>query len=232
MTAVDVAQVLYLLLAALGLSLAVSWAGLPVLGGGAFLAAGAYGTALLGPGGAGWPLGLAVGTAVLVGALVGYLVAVGAARLEGAPLALATWALAWLVQRLLLAYPDMFGGVDGLTRPAPAHLVTHTFGLDLELTPVVHVGIAGVLCVAVVGTLLRVARGPGGLDLAALREGPELARTLGIPVAGRRRSVLALTGGIIALAGAGNAILLGLVEPSDVSPLVSLQLLVAVLLGG
>ncbi|MDX6219007.1 MAG: hypothetical protein QOJ48_688, partial [Frankiales bacterium] len=47
MSAVDFAQALYLLLAALGLSLAVSWAGLPVLGGGAFLAVGAYGTALL-----------------------------------------------------------------------------------------------------------------------------------------------------------------------------------------
>ena len=232
MTAVDVAQALYLLLAALGLSLAVSWAGLPVLGGGAFLAAGAYGTALLGPGGEDWPLGVAVLCSVGLGAAVGYVVAVGASRLDGPPLALATWALAWLVQRLLLAYPDKFGGVDGLTRPAPAHLVTRTFGLDLELTPAVHVGIGLALCLLVIGSLLRVARGPGGLDLAALREGPELARTLGVPVSRRRRTVLAVVGAVIALAGAGNALLLGLVEPADVSPLVSLQLFVAVLLGG
>ena len=90
MTAVDVAQALYLLLAALGLSLAVSWAGLPVLGGGAFLAAGAYGTALLGPGGEDWPLGVAVLCSVGLGAVVGYVVAVGASRLDGPPLALAT----------------------------------------------------------------------------------------------------------------------------------------------
>jgi branched-chain amino acid transport system permease protein len=232
MSAVDVAQALYLLLAALGLSLAVSWAGLPVLGGGAFLAVGAYGTDLLGPGGAGWPLGLAVLSSVVLGAVVGFVVAVGASRLDGPPLALATWALAWLVQRLLLAYPGTFGGVDGLTRPAPAHLVTRTFGLDLVLTPAAHVGMALVLCLLVVGVLLRTARGPGGLDLAALREGPEIARMLGIPVARRRRSVLAVTGAVIALAGAGKALLLGLVVPSDVSPLVSLQLFVAVLLGG
>ena len=232
MSAVDVAQALYLLLAALGLSLAVSWAGLPVLGGGAFLAVGAYGTALLGPGGDGWPLGLAVLASVLLGAGVGYVVAVGASRLDGPPLALATWALAWLVQRLVLGYPDTFGGVDGLTRPAPAHLVTHTFGLDLVLTPAAHVVIALGLCLLVIACLLRAARGPAGLDLAALREGPDIARTLGIPVARRRRAVLGLTGAVIALAGAGNAVLLGLVEPSDVSPLVSLQLFVAVLLGG
>ncbi|MDX6216169.1 MAG: branched-chain amino acid transport system permease protein, partial [Frankiales bacterium] len=211
MSAVDVAQVLYLLLAALGLSLAVSWAGLPVLGGGAFLAVGAYGTALLGPGGEHWPLGLAVLASVGLGAAVGFVVAVGASRLDGPPLALATWALAWLVQRLLLAYPGTFGGADGLTRPAPAHLVTRTFGLDVELSPAAHVGIALACCGLVVLALVRAARGPGGLDLAALREGPEIAATLGVPVARRRRAVLALVGGVIAFAGAGNALLLGLV---------------------
>ena len=232
MSAVDVAQALHLLLAALGLSLAVSWADLPVLGGGAFLAVGGYGTALLGPGGAGWPLGLAVLASVVLGGAVGYLVAVGASRLDGPPLALATWALAWLAQRLLLAYPGAFGGADGLDRAAPAHLVTQTFGLDLVLTPAVHVALGAAACALVLAVLVRLDRGPGGLDLAALREGPEVAAMLGVPVARRRRTVLAVAGALVALAGAGDLVLLGLVEPSDVSPLVSLQLFVAVLVGG
>ncbi|MGZ6827894.1 MAG: ABC transporter permease subunit, partial [Mycobacteriales bacterium] len=91
MTAVDVAQALWLLVAALGLSLSVSWAGLPVLGQGAFVAVGAFGTALLGPGGEGWPLGLAVLTSVLLAGVLGRVVALGASRLRGAELALATW---------------------------------------------------------------------------------------------------------------------------------------------
>lgn len=232
MTAVDVAQALWLLVAALGLSLSVSWAGLPVLGQGAFLAVGAFGTALLGPGGEGWPLGLAVLTSVLLAGVLGRAVALGASRLRGAELALATWALAWLVQRALLAYPDLTGGTDGLTRPAPAHLVTRTLGLDLVLTPVVHVVLAGLLCAALLAGLARLGRGPAGLDLAALREGPELAASLGVPVAARRRTVLTATAALGALSGAGSTVLLGLVAPSDVSPLVSLQLFVAVLLGG
>lgn len=232
MSAVDTAQALWLLVAALGLSLSVSWAGLPVLGQGAFVAVGAYGTALLGPGGAGWPLGIACGTSVLVAAVLGRAVALGASRLEGANLALATWALAWLVQRALLAYPDQLGGADGLTRPAPAHLVSQTLGLDLVLTPLVHVVLAGLLCALLLAGLARLGRGPAGLDLAALREGPALAASLGVPVAARRRTVLTVTAVLGAVSGAGSTVLLGLVAPSDVSPLVSLQLFVAVLLGG
>jgi ABC-type branched-subunit amino acid transport system ATPase component/ABC-type branched-subunit amino acid transport system permease subunit len=231
-SALDVAQALWLLVAAIGLAVSVSYAGLPVLGAGAFVAVGGYGTALLGPGGEGWPLGVAVVVSVVLAAATGWLVALGAARLEGPYLALATWALAWLVQRYLLAYPDETGGVDGLTTPAPAHLVSPTLGLDLSLTPAVHVGVSLVVCLLLLGALVRVERGPGGLDLAALREGPELASSLGVPVAARRRAVLAVTAALCALSGAGSTVLLGLVSPSDVSPLVSLELFVAVLLGG
>ncbi len=232
MSAVDVATALWLLVSALGLALSVSWAGLPVLGQGAFMAVGAYGTALLGPGGAGLPLLVAVGVAVLAAAVAGWAVALGASRLEGAYLALATWALAWLVQRTLLAYPGTFGGVDGLTRPAPAHLVNPALGLDLVLTPAEHVVVAGLVCLVLLALTVRMSTGPAGLDLAALREGPELAASLGVPVARRRRVVLSITAALGALSGAGSVVLLGLVAPSDISPLVSLQLFVAVLLGG
>jgi branched-chain amino acid transport system permease protein len=232
MSLLEVAQALWLLVAALGLSLSVSYAGLPVLGQGAFVAVGAFGTALLGPGGEGWPLGIALLASVLLAAVLGYVVAVGASRLEGASLALATWGLAWLVQRALLAYPDLSGGRDGLTRSAPAHLVSQTLGLDLVLTPTVHLVLAAVLCVGIVAVLLRLERGPAGLDLAALRESPVVAASLGIPVAQRRRTILSVTAALGALSGAGSTVLLGLVAPSDVSPLLSLELFVAVLLGG
>jgi branched-chain amino acid transport system permease protein len=231
-SAVELAQALWLLLAALGLALSVSYAGLPILGQGAFVAVGGFGTALLGPGGAGLPLGIACGLAVVAAGVLGHLVALGAARLEGAYLALATWALAWLVHRSLLAFPDVSGGAQGLVRPAPARLVSPALGLELVLTPTVHVVLAGLLCALVVATLVRLDRGPGGLDLAALREGPALAASLGVPVAARRRAVLTATAALGGLSGAGTAVLLGLVAPADVSPLLSLQLFVAVLLGG
>ncbi len=221
---------LYLLLAALGLALSVGYAGLPMLGQGAFVAVGAFGTALLDR--AGLPLGVAVLAAVAVGGVTGYVVAYGAARLEGALLALATWALAWLGYAVLVGFPGVSGGSQGLVRPAPTRLVSPSLGVELTLTPLVHIVAAGVLCVLVMAALARVERGPGGLDLAALREGPLVADALGVPVARRRRVVLATTAALGALAGAGTGVLQGVVAPADYSPLLSLELLVAVLLVG
>jgi branched-chain amino acid transport system permease protein len=232
MTTVELAQALWLLVAALGLSLSVQYAGLPVLGQGAFVAVGGIGTALLGPGGAGWPVGVAVLTSVVVAGVLGQLVALAARRLEGAYLALATWALAWLVYRTMLAFPSTFGGAQGLVRRAPTHLVSPALGVEVTLTPAVHVALAAVTCVVVILAGVRLERGPAGLDLAALREGPELAASLGVPVAARRRAVLTATAALGALSGAGTVVLLGLVAPADVSPLLSLQLFVAVLVGG
>ena len=232
MSLIELAQALWLLVAALGLALSVSYAGLPVLGQGAFFAVGAVGTALLGPGGAGLPLGIAALLAVAVAAATGQLVARGASRLEGAYLALATWALAWLVFRVLEAFPDVFGGEQGLVRPAPARLLSPALGLELVLTPVVHVVLAASSCLTVILAVRRLDRGPAGLDLAALREGPALAESLGVPVAARRRAVLTATAALGGLSGAGTVVLLGLVAPADVSPLLSLQLFVAVLVGG
>lgn len=232
MSALELAQALWLLVAALGLALSVQYAGLPVLGQGAFVAVGGVGTALLGPGGAGWPLGLAAAASIVLAGVLGHLVALAARRLEGASLALATWALAWLVYRTMLAFPSAFGGAQGLVRRSPAHLVSPSLGLDLTLTPAVHVGLAAALCVVAVLALLRLDRGPAGLDLSALREGPALAASLGVPVAARRRAVLTVTAALGALSGAGTVVLLGLVAPADVSPLLSLQLFVAVLVAG
>ncbi len=232
MSALEVAAALYLLLAALGLALPVAYAGMPVLGQSAFVAVGGFGVALLGPGGRGLPLGVACVLAVSAAALLGLVVGLAADRLEGAALGLATWGLAWLAYRGLLAFPGVSGGSDGLVRRAPARLVSPALGADTVLTPTVHVVLAGALCVVAAAALARLSGGPGGTDLAALREGPALAASLGVPVGARRRVVLAAGAALGGLSGAGTLVLLGVVAPVDVGPLLSLQLFVAVLVGG
>jgi ABC-type branched-subunit amino acid transport system ATPase component/ABC-type branched-subunit amino acid transport system permease subunit len=221
---------LYLLMAAYGLAVAVSYAGLPVLGQGAFVALGAFGTSQLAAHGI--PLGTAVVAAVAIAATCGYAVGFAAARLTGGPLALATWGLAWLAYTAIVVFPRLSGGAQGLTRPTPARLVSPSLGLVVVLEPWVHAVIAGVLDVALAVALWRSARTAWGLDLAALRTGPALADSLGVPVQRRRRVVLAVAAALGAAGGAGTAVLLGVVAPPDYSPLLSLQLFVAVLVGG
>src|SRR3954453_19739631 len=102
MTLVDLAADLYLLVAAFGLALSVSYAGQPVLGQGAFVAVGGFGVVLLTAHGV--PLGVAALAAVAAAGVLGYAVGFAAARLHGAFLALATWAFAWLVYAILLAF--------------------------------------------------------------------------------------------------------------------------------
>src|SRR5947209_1139656 len=221
---------LYLLVAAYGLAIAVSYAGLPVLGQGAFVAVGAFGTTQLASHSV--PLGIAVIAAIATAAVTGYLVGFAAARLAGAQLALATWALAWLAYTALVVFPRLSGGAQGLTRATPAHLVSPSLGLDITLQPWVHVVIAAVVDVGLAAMLWRSAATAWGLDLAALRSGPALADSLGVPVQRRRRAVLAASAALGAAGGAGTAVLLGVVAPPDYSPLLSLQLFVAVLVGG
>jgi ABC-type branched-subunit amino acid transport system ATPase component/ABC-type branched-subunit amino acid transport system permease subunit len=221
---------LYLLVAAYGLALPVSYAGLPVLGQGAFVAVGAFGTLLLAAHGT--PLLVAVVAAAAIAAVAGYLMGFAATRLAGASLALGTWAVAWLAYVVLVQFPRVSGGSQGLTHASPARLVSPSLGLAITLHPWVHVVTAAFICVVMAVVLWHSASGPWGLDWAALRTGPTLADSLGVPVQRRRRALLAASGALGAVGGAGTAILVGVAAPADYSPLLSLQLFVAVLIGG
>jgi branched-chain amino acid transport system permease protein len=230
-TRVQLAADLWLLVAALGLNVAVGHAGAPVLGQGAFVAVGGYATALLADR-VGWPQGVALLAGVAGAAVLGWLVGRGTARLRGAALAVATWALAWLSFSVLVAFPGVFGGEQGLVRPAPAELRSTFLGLEWRLTPGWHVVLALATSVAVVVATRGLRRGPVGLDLAAVRGAPDVATSLGVDVDRLRRWALAVAAGLGALAGGGIVLLQGVVAPADVSPLLSLQLYAAVLLAG
>lgn len=224
----DLAFDLYLLAAALGLFPAVAYAGLPVLAQSAFLALGAVGAMQLER--AGLPIGGAVLAAVLGGAVAGALLGWLLAGADRARVALATWGLAWLATTALLAFPELSGGTQGLTRPALDQVETW-FGLSLTLTPSAHVVVAVALCALALGTAERLRRGPGGRDAVALREDEEAARAAGVPVATHKASLLAIAGAFGAAAGAGFSLLIGVAAPADTSPLLALQLFAAVIVG-
>jgi branched-chain amino acid transport system permease protein len=217
------ADTLYLALAATALGLTVGSAGLPSLGTGAFMAIGAFTSALL-VARSGWsvePAALAGAVAALVsGLLLG-----GVVRLRRAFVAGSTWLLAWLVWLFLLAFPSISGGSQGLILPQKTLL-------GLDPTPTVHFEVALAL-LALTGLAIGAARrGAPGLELSALRQAPALATSLGVPLAARRLAAFSATAALAGLAGALAVQLQAVADPAGYDPFLSFKLLVAVLLGG
>jgi len=218
----SLAETAYLALAATALGLTVGPAGLPSLGTGAFMAIGAFTSALLVR--SGWPLEPAVlaGTAA---ALVAGVLCGGVVRLRRAFVAVSTWLLAWLVWLFLLAFPSVSGGAQGLILPARSLL-------GLDATPTVHFEVALALTALTALAVVAVRRGAPGLELSALRQTPALATSLGVRLAWRRLGAFAATAAIAGLAGGLSVQLQAVADPVAYDPFLSFKLLVAVLLGG
>ncbi|MGZ4319250.1 MAG: branched-chain amino acid ABC transporter ATP-binding protein/permease [Gaiellaceae bacterium] len=217
------ASTVYLAVAATGLGLTVGAAGLPSLGAGAFVASGAFTSALL-MARAGWPLEPAALCGALA-ALAAGLVSGGVVRLRRAFVAVSTWLLAWLVWLFLLAFPSVSGGSQGLIVPARSLL-------GLSATPTVHYEAALVLLALSLLGIAAVRRGAFGLELSALRQHPPLATSLGVPLAQRRLGAFAFSAALAGLAGGLSVQLAAVADPAAYDPFLSFKLLVAVLLGG
>jgi branched-chain amino acid transport system permease protein len=217
------ADTLYLALAATALGLTVGSAGLPSLGTGAFMAIGAFTSALL-VARSGWP----VEPAALAGAaaaLVSGLFLGGVVRLRRVFVAVSTWLLAWLVWLFLLAFPSISGGSQGLILPQKTLL-------GLDPTPTVHFEVALVLLALTALVIAAARRGAPGLELSALRQAPALATSLGVSLAARRLAAFSATAALAGLAGALAVQLQAVADPAGYDPFLSFKLLVAVLLGG
>ena len=217
------ASTVYLAVAATGLGLTVGAAGLPSLGAGAFVAIGAFTSALL-MARAGWPLEPAALCGALA-ALAAGLISGGVVRLRPAFVAVSTWLLAWLVWLFLFAFPSVSGGSQGL-------IVPERTLLGLSATPTVHYEAALVLLVLSLLAIAAVRRGAFGLELSALRQHPPLATSLGVPLARRRLGAFAASAAIAGLAGGLSVQLAAVADPATYDPFLSFKLLVAVLLGG
>jgi len=217
------ASTVYLAVAATGLGLTVGAAGLPSLGAGAFVAIGAFTSALL-MARAGWPLEPAALCGALA-ALAAGLVSGGVVRLRPAFVAVSTWLLAWLVWLFLFAFPSVSGGSQGL-------IVPERTLLGLSAPPTVHYEAALVLLALSLLAIAAVRHGAFGLELSGLRQHPPLATSLGVPLARRRLGAFAASAAIAGLAGGLSVQLAAVADPAAYDPFLSFKLLVAVLLGG
>ena len=184
---------------------------------GALFGIGAYATALTAP-----MLGaLAFPAAMLVSATMAGLAALPTLRLQSHYFALATLALAALVNLVAVHAERLTGGANGLSG----------FAVRLPRGEVL-LGIVWACLIAAVLVQACLLRGRLGAGARLLREAPLVAASEGID--GRRwRFVAFVAGGALAgLAGAGSAALSGVVSPEVTGFPIMLLCLTSVVLGG
>jgi ABC-type branched-subunit amino acid transport system ATPase component/ABC-type branched-subunit amino acid transport system permease subunit len=214
----------YLALAATGLALCVGLAGVPSLAQGAFIGTGAFVTAHVLR-----HTQLPAEVCALIGAVAA--AALGSAAgfavrsLDSVRVAVGSWLLTWLVALALGVLPWLSGGAQGLVVPT-----RRLFGLNP--TPLVHYELGVLLTGLCALALVALRRGPFGLDLAAASQHRGAAAALGVPMERLRVVAFAASAFVGGLAG-GLAVQLDIVaDPTAYGPLLSFELLVAVLVGG
>jgi branched-chain amino acid transport system ATP-binding protein/branched-chain amino acid transport system permease protein len=214
----------YLALAATGLGLCVGLAGVPSLAQGAFVGTGAFiaahvlrHTQL--------PAELCALIGAIAAAGLGTAAGFAVRSLDSVRVAVGTWLLTWLVALSLGTLPWLSGGAQGLVVPT-----RRLFGLNP--TPLVHYELGVVLTGLCALGLVALRRGPFGLDLAAASQHRGAAAALGVPMERLRVVAFAASAFVGGLAG-GLAVQLDIVaDPTAYGPLLSFELLVAVLVGG
>jgi branched-chain amino acid transport system permease protein len=171
-----------------------------------------------------FPVAVLVG--ILIAVPVSLLIGIPSLRLSGLFLALATFAFALVMDKLVFGSDSISGGITGL------NLTAAKLGpLDFESANSQFYLCGAVLVVAALGAVwLR--QGPIGRRLQMVRDAPDAAATLG---ANLTLTKLAVFAGCAALASVGGALLAvtqSTVVPVNFDSSTSLALLLAVVLGG
>ncbi|MCW2878824.1 MAG: urea transporter, permease protein UrtC [Sphaerisporangium sp.] len=160
--------------------------------------------------------------AVLLGALV------FRQRVRGAYFAILTQALAAAMVILLVGQQGLTGGTNGLTN------FFDLFGQDLAADGTqrgLYIVVAAVLCVLYV-VAWQLVRSRFGRLLVAIRDGEDRVRFLGYNPATVKTVTFAISAGMAGLAGALFVPVVGIISPALLGVVPSLELVVAVAVGG
>jgi len=163
-----------------------------------------------------WPALLALAAAVAAPIVVSYLLALLVARLNGLYLAMATIAFDLILAVVAINGGDLTGGPTGLYG-ALSNVQTYQVAL---------------VCLVVVVLLAISERGRTGRRVDAVREDPELAVSLGVPVVRMRRLAFVVGGALGGCAGGMNALLRTTVSPDDVGFSLVVLALTIIIVGG
>jgi branched-chain amino acid transport system permease protein len=226
----QLAQISYTAIAAAGLTVLCGGSGQISLGHGAFMAVGAYATALLLEH-QHWRLGLVLLVSTAITALAGVIVGVAAARLRGPYLAGATLALAVGLPSLANYHglQNSLGGANGLivTAGPPPLALGETFPLERW-----QAWICGLCLIITLFLLANLTSSRLGRDMSLVREDEDAAALSGVHVARTQVLAFCVSAACAGLAGGLLAFVNGLAAPGAFPLSLSLSLLTAAVLGG
>jgi len=211
-------------LVAVGLNVLLGYSGQVSLGHAAFLAIGAYTTALA-IGRLSLPVPVVLLLAAMGSGLVGWLLGWAAARLAGHYLAIATLAFAIIVQKVLYEL-KITGGRNGLAVPTPT-----MFGLDVSNSRSQYWLALTVVMLAVLFTA-AVTRSRVGRAWIALKNSDVSASSCGVDVGRYRVKAFALSAWLTGLAGGLFALQVGYLSADAFTLNLSIAFLIAVVVGG
>lgn len=214
--------------ALLALSLNLIWGGVGLvnLGLAGFFAVGAYTSAITT--GAGAPVVIGWGAALVVGAVVGLIVTFATLRLRDDYLAIVTLGFAEVIRLVALNERWLTNGSDGLSGiKAPLKVE-----LGLQGFSFFYLGLVTLVVLVVWALLRRLDLSPYGRTMKAIREDQQLASFAGKPVLRFKLQAFALSAAIAALSGALYAHFQSYVSPDHFQPLITIYIFLAVTAGG
>ena len=230
------AQALVLAIAIMGLNILVGYSGQLSLGHGAFMALGAYISAILATR---YKMDylVTVPIAGLLTGLIGFLFGVPALRLSALYLALATFALAVVAPSLIKRPAGLTGGVQGivLLPPVPPQPLSdaYAFLTGTAMTSdqwTYYVTLAwGLVLFWLAWNLLR---HRAGRAMRAIRDGEVAAAASGINLAGYKTLAFGISAFYAGIAGSLFGLAAGFVSPDSFPVALSIQLLVGAVVGG
>jgi branched-chain amino acid transport system permease protein len=220
------AEVLIFAIAIMGLNILVGYSGQLSLGHGAFMALGAYTTAIL----------IhryhidylaTIPIAGLLTGLVGFLFGFPALRLSALYLALATFALAVVTPSLIKRPVDLTRGTDGIVLQAPVP----PFGLQMTSEVWLYFLTLGITAV-LFWLAWNLMRNRPGRALRAIRDGDVAAAASGINVAGYKTLAFGISAFYAGIAGSLYGVATAFVSPDTFPVSLSILLLVGSVVGG
>lgn len=222
----QVSLVLTYAIGALGLNLLAGYNGQLSIAQGSFFALGAYTSAIFAER---FDTGMAVHliVAAVLGLFVGYVVGLPALRLSGLYLALSTLALAVVTVPIIRHFRGLTGGDGGISGPVldvPAWMPLESYQVLYFVTLAITL-----VCFALARELVR---GALGRAMVATRDDEIAAQAMGIDVARIKTATFAIASSLGAVGGALFAYVLGFIAPETFTVLLSIQFLLAVIIGG